>query len=411
MTPLSRPTGARPLPGSTGIDPAALFFLPASFANGRARRALARAPRCRRQTMPSLPFKDWSRPDPQVNPTRDLNQARILFDHSYEPMTDYSTTSGTVECIFRELPQRLATEIRRYSHVCGCVAWLTEEKILRALASTSCSIVVQKEDFLRPDAVGKDRLQSLYRMLQCEPERPEFSGLLRDACVCTESSMQPVRCVGNHNSERHPAHPRMHNKFLVFCNWKYERERAAWDSESTESNLTDFDNDVDLSAGHGLEHVPNEVWQAVRNLCPSDDLAFDVLEFEDRRVCRNILKEALASEGSRRWLHIWERHRKAMIARFKRSGAVMSSRSCIDDSEECEASAINWDFRRLVPRAVWTGSFNPTHNGGQSLENAVLITDPQIAEAYLREFEQIALLSEELDWTSDWMNPQWRVGT
>jgi hypothetical protein len=30
---------------------------------------------------------------------------------------------------------------------------------------------------------------------------------------------------------------------------------------------------------------------------------------------------------------------------------------------------------RVIPRKVWTGSYNFTRNGGRSLENAVLLTD------------------------------------
>jgi hypothetical protein len=35
--------------------------------------------------------------------------------------------------------------------------------------------------------------------------------------VCTLWDIPPVRCVGNDNADKHPAWPRMHNKFLVFC--------------------------------------------------------------------------------------------------------------------------------------------------------------------------------------------------
>ena len=63
------------------------------------------------------------------------------------------------------------------------------------------------------------------------------------------------------------------------------------------------------------------------------------------------------------------------------------------------------------PYAVWTGSFNFTKNAGMSLENAVYITVPNIVKAYLKEFEQIAALSEPLDWDSEWMSPEWWIGS
>lgn len=61
--------------------------------------------------------------------------------------------------------------------------------------------------------------------------------------------------------------------------------------------------------------------------------------------------------------------------------------------------------------AVWTGSFNFTKNAGQSLENALYIESYEIADAYYREWAQVMALSEPLDWESDWVAPEWRIGT
>lgn len=105
-------------------------------------------------------------------------------------------------------------------------------------------------------------------------------------------SIDAVRCVGNLNREKSPAFPRMHNKFLVFCN--------------------------------------------------------------------------------------------------------------IEDREGCEI---------VEPYAVWSGSFNFTYNAANSLENAVLIRQPEIVKAYYREFGQIMALSEPLNWDSEWSAPEWRIGT
>ncbi|MNJ81293.1 hypothetical protein D3C77_800280 [compost metagenome] len=60
---------------------------------------------------------------------------------------------------------------------------------------------------------------------------------------------------------------------------------------------------------------------------------------------------------------------------------------------------------------MWTGSFNFTKNATLSLENALFITDPKIVNAYFEEYGQIAAMSEELDWTSEWVAPVWRIGT
>jgi phosphatidylserine/phosphatidylglycerophosphate/cardiolipin synthase-like enzyme len=139
-------------------------------------------------------------------------------------------------------------------------------------------------------------LRRLYESIKQLPERHRLGGLAGSLSVCCDPTIQPVRCVGNHNREKKPAFPRMHNKFLVFC---------------------------------------------------------DVLE----------------------------------------SGGDLYS-----------------GFE-VKPYTVWTGSFNLTKNAAMSLENALVLTDPNIVRAYFREWEQILALSEPLDWGSDWCEPEWRIGT
>lgn len=117
--------------------------------------------------------------------------------------------------------------------------------------------------------------------------------VLSEMSYCGDPSIEAVRCVGNHNSERTPAFPRMHHKFIVLCN-----------------------------------EIGNED-----------------------------------------------------------------------------------DWKNYEPYEVWTGSFNFTKNAGFSLENAIVVNDTEIAKAYFNEWAQIAALSEKLDWRSDWVEPQWRVGS
>ncbi|WP_202972284.1 phospholipase D-like domain-containing protein [Vibrio parahaemolyticus] len=66
---------------------------------------------------------------------------------------------------------------------------------------------------------------------------------------------------------------------------------------------------------------------------------------------------------------------------------------------------------KVTPYGVWIGSFNLTKNASMSLENALYITEPDIVDAYFKEYGQIAAMSEKLDWTTDWAAPQWRIGT
>ncbi|WP_160119896.1 phospholipase D-like domain-containing protein [Rhodovarius lipocyclicus] len=200
---------------------------------------------------------------------------------------------GMVACVFRDIEGALVEQISRWPVVIGCVAWLTNPAVLRALSTREAvSLVVQKEDFLRPDAgnwsAGQTR--AAYERLP-GTSRYNFAGVC-DLSFASDDRLPPVVCAGVH-AQRSAIPPRMHHKFFVF-------------------------------------------------------------------------------------------------------GSFDHTRSC------------NPTF---VPAEVWTGSFNPTVNGTRSLENAVIIRDAEIATAYEAEWANVVTISEPLDWTAEYVDPQWRVGT
>lgn len=89
-------------------------------------------------------------------------------------------------------------------------------------------------------------------------------------------------------------------------------------------------------------------------------------------------------------------------------GDLNMDRTDIADDLELEPNEVP---PLLIPRAVVTGSFNPTVNGTKSMENIVLIESRKIAEAYLREFSYVAAISEPIDWSHEYAEPEWRVGS
>lgn len=231
-----------------------------------------------------------------------LNNSTFLGATEDSRLADYSVRYGFVTAVFRDLKERLIEQIDAHDFVVGCVAWLTDPDILAALArKRSVSIVVQKEDFLRPDSgsgsAWKYSLRAKYDAIEnaCSNLSRYDMKLLSGFSYCGNPNITAIRCVGNHNSTKKPAFPRMHNKFAVF--------------------------------GH-------------------------------------------------------------------------ISKDSEDECVEC-----------LMPWTVWTGSFNFTLNGGESLENAVIIKAPEIAHAYFNEWQQIVALSEPLDWDSEWIAPEWRIGS
>ncbi len=233
-----------------------------------------------------------------------LNEKCIPTDCGSESLKDFSVSCTGTSVYFRNLEERLTLRIEPAHVVVGCVAWMTNPRILEALSrKAGVSIVVQKEDFLRPDTVQYRRsLRELYDSLP-SLERWPFE-LLGSMATSTDPTLEAVRCVGVRSR---PASPKMHHKFVVFC-----KRNLAWRPTSTAEALGE-------------------------ELCAERD--------------------------------------------------------------------------RPIPYAVWTGSFNFTHTATRSFENAVYIEDPEISQAYFNEWEQVAALSEPLDWDSPYVAPEWRIGT
>lgn len=228
-----------------------------------------------------------------------------------------------VEAIFRDHESKLIDLIKRFEKgaIFGCVAWLTSEPVLKALAKcTHVQIVVQKEDFLRPDShqgkynPWKNKLHRLYKNINFSMERHFMKYGVRELSICSDPTVEGVRCVGNHNKDKSPAFPRAHHKFLVFC---------------------ELENTVETSSGYVKgQYVEN---------------------------------------------------------------------------------AYSYETQDYKPISVWTGSYNITDNATRSFENVIYLEDNSgtnpILEAYLKEHHQILSISEPLDWTSQWCEPEYRIGT
>jgi hypothetical protein len=230
-----------------------------------------------------------------------LNSRRVsneLDNHDYTPPDVVQSENITV--YFRDLESHLVEKINQYPVVVGCVAWLTNDSILDALATRErVSIVIQKEDFLRPDSgewSGK-KLRKKYGQLPpgvTLGQGEDWGILLNRLSYGSPCDAPPVNWMGNFNWDQSPSFPRMHNKFMVFC-----------------------------------------------------DIEVEVEDGEEMRDC-------------------------------------------------------------FTPKAVWTGSFNMTHNATLSMENAVFITDNVIANSYYYQWQYILSLSEKIDneyWHREWWFP------
>jgi hypothetical protein len=160
---------------------------------------------------------------------RDLHDAVVPNadgpDVAFRDLEDPGLTQGTNTLIFRDHRSALIREITRSKIVFGCVAWLTDPEILRSLCRPQygCAIVIQKEDFLRVDESEINArswevdLRRNYEALHCSLERFNLPTPANELSTLSDPTVDPVRCVGNHNAEKNPASPRMHNKFAVFA--------------------------------------------------------------------------------------------------------------------------------------------------------------------------------------------------
>jgi hypothetical protein len=153
---------------------------------------------------------------------------QVLKDHSTKMDSPHF---DTVEAIFRNQEDRLIDFIKTFENgaIFGCVAWLTSVPILKALGKCkNVQIIVQKEDFLRPDIDTKNvdkwksELWKLYSNIKCDIERHQFREPMGNLSICGDPTVDGIRCVGNHNFEKKPAFPRAHHKFLVFCQFSEE---------------------------------------------------------------------------------------------------------------------------------------------------------------------------------------------
>lgn len=161
--------------------------------------------------------------------------------------TDHSFKDGDVSVYFRGLKDRLISEINNSEIVLGAVAWLTDYDLLEAMSKKPCQIVLQKEDFLRPDMEvilsrsSKLKLREAYNNLSFEYTSVSFSNKIFELSYDEIFDIEPVRCFGLLTEKMKHCSPKMHNKFLIFCefdtNTNKIKPKKVW---SGSANLTEM---------------------------------------------------------------------------------------------------------------------------------------------------------------------------
>lgn len=215
-----------------------------------------------------------------------------------------------IEIHFDNLENHIVRHIEESHSVLGCVAWLTNKKILNALQKVETSIIIQKEDFLRPDSYKSDNFTKELRRMY--------------------SKMKPIQRFN-------------------YADWSFDKD------------LTIIDDQKGLVSNCNI----NTLLTQLGGCCD---------EIEGIRCAGNLNTDKLPAFP--------RMHHKFMIF--------------LKDNK---------------PNCVWTGSFNMTQNGSNSLENAVVLTNDDAVMSYVNEWACILTISEKLDWETEWSRGDLRFGT
>lgn len=116
---------------------------------------------------------------------------------------------------FRNLREHLLDYIERAEYILGCCAWVTDMQILTALGrKKGVSILVQKEDFLRPDGVAA--MADIRRLYMAIPGTDRMSVGAGNLSTGGGWECEAIRSVGV-RGDKHGLHPKMHHKFVLLC--------------------------------------------------------------------------------------------------------------------------------------------------------------------------------------------------
>ena len=140
--------------------------------------------------------------------------------------TDFSCIGNNkdIEVYFKNIENIICEKIKKHKYIVGCVAWLTNKKILKELSKKNKQvlIIVQDEDFLRPDTYFdgnkekfKKTILEYYNKIKRTDNYISLGDLGISVACCPSCG---IRRCGFINKDKLPAFPRMHNKFIVLGN-------------------------------------------------------------------------------------------------------------------------------------------------------------------------------------------------
>lgn len=284
-----------------------------------------------------------------------LNKISIYKDEvyprnsGYYEQEDFSIIDekSNIEVFFKNIENNIINKIKKYKNVIGCVAWLTNENILKELAKKdNVIIIIQEEDFLRPDnnfdgnkLNWKNKLYKLYKNIEINKKNNINLGSF--GINYNGHVGSGIMRLGMVNIDKMSAFPRMHNKFIICFN----------DTEPYQNEGYEYEN---------YDHDYTEL---------------SISEIEQIIDCKNQVNQ------------------KSLL--YPNMFLPINN------------SNINFEnFSIQEPKGLdgelLTGSYNYTENSNNSLENVICIKDQKIIKAYFKQFCELSSITVPLDWEGEW---------
>lgn len=161
---------------------------------------------------------------------------------------DRSAKAGKVIAHFGDVAGALEAFLDASESVVGCVAWVTSNRMVDALAGKPVSLIVNKEFDLRTTDTKPDpsRTRQNLDRLSGGLKRSDFPAPLNQVAGAGHDEIEPVRCVGHIGRGRGANTPLMHHKFIVRL--RAGKPVAVWTGSLNLTHLgqTNLENGVEI---------------------------------------------------------------------------------------------------------------------------------------------------------------------
>lgn len=190
---------------------------------------------------------------------------------------------------FDDIENQLIKHIKKSKYIIGCVAWLTNKNIIKALKEKDgIKIIVNKEEYLNSTIINKQNY--FYKSLRYDYSK--LPDLFESICSCCSKKIQECDNFNNKfnvNYDQKGAiltcgivnnYSKMHHKFLIFMDEKYNLE-GVWTGSynfSANSNLS-LENAVFLTDEKIINAYKKE-FETIYNYSESSDWKSGILYFK-----------------------------------------------------------------------------------------------------------------------------------